>query len=129
MLVYHLHSKVQISFPFSAGFSITLPSHISFHGSLLIVSSLMPPLYDHASFPVQPTLGWIELEPENIEALDLASQVLLAIGTDPDKNVRYLQKIRELNPQDLSILRRIASVFVLNGQNKVYDVEVRIVTS
>ena len=59
---------------------------------------------------------WVEIEPENIEAREASAQLLLLTGLDPAKALLHLQKLRDLKPQDLSVLRKLANLFMLSNR-------------
>ncbi|TQV74728.1 tetratricopeptide repeat protein [Aliikangiella marina] len=59
---------------------------------------------------------WIEIEPENVEAREASANLLLITGLDPEKALLHLLKLRELKPQDYSILKNLANLFLLSNR-------------
>ncbi|TQV85376.1 tetratricopeptide repeat protein [Aliikangiella coralliicola] len=59
---------------------------------------------------------WLELFPDDIHAHELRSEILLVTGIDHDKALESLRRLRQLNPSDDSVLRKLTKLFVLRGE-------------
>ena len=59
---------------------------------------------------------WVDLFPNDIQAYQVMARVLLVTGIDHDKTLFCLKKLRELTPDDDSVLRNLTQLFVLRDE-------------
>jgi len=59
---------------------------------------------------------WLELFPEDIDAHESMVSLLLPTGLDHEKALNSLRKLRELKPDDNSVLRAMAKLFLINNE-------------
>ncbi|WP_196138683.1 tetratricopeptide repeat protein [Aliikangiella sp. G2MR2-5] len=59
---------------------------------------------------------WLELYPDDIDALKAQSKILLIVGMDHEKTLKSLTRLRELMPDDFSVLTSLSDLYVLRQQ-------------
>jgi tetratricopeptide (TPR) repeat protein len=59
---------------------------------------------------------WLELYPDDIQAHEAMVGILLSTGIDHPKAYQSLQKLAELNPKDMFLLKDLAQYYMLNDQ-------------
>ena len=59
---------------------------------------------------------WLELFPDDITAHESMANILLATGLNSDKALVSLYRLRQLNPEDDSVLTKMTNLFVLNTE-------------
>ncbi|MGX5175073.1 tetratricopeptide repeat protein [Aliikangiella sp. IMCC44653] len=59
---------------------------------------------------------WLELYPDDVQGHEAMVDILLTTGIDHKKAFKSLQKLAELNPKDMFLLKDLAKYYVLNDQ-------------